>query len=306
VTVDSTLPRVRHDGADAPPFPHPPTPRAEPPPSALGPLRPVVDRWPLVLVVVLLFVGGAVYVGLTRTPTYRAETQINVGRTDVRVQALPGYVAGAATLANAYSRVVMSDEIVDRVASDLGVPKGQIKEDLTAAPVPENPILRIVGWGEDPDAAVRLTRTAAQELERYVARTDAASRSIEANLRQFREQSRKAEDLRRRLDRLEAGASATAAAGATAEEPSAAELSRLRVAYETAKLRADALGQMFRDRQVELASTAGIETISRPALAGDDRRSVLQRLVAVGVLAGVVVGSALAILLGARRRRRMG
>ena len=263
----------------------------------------MLDRWPLVLLVVLVFVGGAVYVGLTRTPTYRAETQINVGRTDVRVQALPGYVAGAATLANAYSRVVMSDEIVDRVASDLGVPKGQVKEDLSAAPIPENPIFRIVGWGDDPDAAVRLTRTAAEELERHVARTDAATRSIDANLRQFREQSREAADLRRRIDRLQEG---TTAAGATVAEPSAAELSRLRVAYETAKLRADALGQMFRDRQVELASTAGIETISRPALAGDDRRSVLQRLVAVGVLAGVVVGSALAIVLGARRRRRLG
>ena len=303
MTVDSTLPRVRHDGADAPPYPHDPIPRAEPPPSALGPLRPVVDRWPLVLLVVLLFVGGAVYVGLTRTPAYRAETQINVGRTDVRVQALPGYVAGAATLANAYSRVVMSDEIVDRVASDLDVPKGQVKEDLTASPVPENPILRIVGWGDDPEAAVRLTRTASDELERYVASTDASSRSMKANLREFREQSRKAADLRRRLDRLEAGSTA---AVATIDEPSAGEVARLRVAYETAKLRADALGQMFRDRQVELSSTAGIETISRPAPAGDDRRSVLQRLIAVGVLAGVLVGSALAIMLGARRRRRVG
>ncbi len=61
---------------------------------------------------------------------------------------------------------------------------------------------------------------------------------------------------------------------------------------------------MFRDRRVELASTAGIQVISRPALAGDDRRTVLQRLVAVGLVAGVLVGSALAMLLGARRRRR--
>jgi capsular polysaccharide biosynthesis protein len=144
----------------------PPYRPPDPDPGALGPLRPVVDRWPLVLLVVLLFVGGAVYAGMTRSPTYRAETQINVGRTDVRVQALPGYVAGAATLANAYSRVVQSDEIIDRVAPALGISKGSVASRLSAAPIPENPILRIVGKGDSPDAALRLTRTAAAEHER--------------------------------------------------------------------------------------------------------------------------------------------
>jgi capsular polysaccharide biosynthesis protein len=257
-----------------------------------------------VLLVVALFVGGGVYAGLTRSLTYRAETEINVGRTDVRVQALPGYVAGAATLANAYSRVVVSDEIVDRVAPELGVPKGDVSANLTAAPIPENPILRIVGKGDTPDEAIRLTTVAADQLERYVARTDAASKSADSMLAEFRKQSRRAAELRRDLRRLEARDAAASALGATVEAPSAEELDELQVAYQTAKLRADALSQMFRDRQVELASTAGIEVISRPALAGDDRRSVLQRLIAVGLVAGVIVGSALAMLLGPRRRRR--
>jgi capsular polysaccharide biosynthesis protein len=303
-TLDPTLPRAqRHPDDNLPPGPEPPEPPSGTEP-ALGPLRPVADRWPLVLLVVLLFVGGGVYAGMSRSPTYRAETEINVGRTDVRVQALPGYVAGAATLANAYSRVVVSDEIVDRVAPELGVPKGDVTANLTAAPVPENPILRIIGKGATPDEAVRLTSVAAAQLKRYVARTDAASKSADNMLAEFRRQSRRAADLRRQLRRLETRDAQAAALGATVEAPSAAEEDELRVAYETAKLRADSLSQMFRDRQVELASTAGIQVISRPALAGDDRRSVLQRLIAVGLVAGVVVGSALAMLLGSRRRRR--
>jgi Chain length determinant protein len=294
-TLDSTLPRAA-DGR-ASPGPGPP-PRRDEPESALGPLRPVVERWPLVLVVVLLCVGGAVYAGMARSPTYRADTQINIGRTDVRVQALPGYVAGAATLANSYSRVVQSDEIVDRVAAALDRSRASVAQDLTAAPIPENPILRIVGEGESPEAAVRLTATATSELERYVSRTDAATESFEAALREFREQSRRAADLRRQLNELEEDQTV-----AGASSVSAAEEEDLRVDYETAKLRADSLGQMYRDRQVELASTAGIEVISRPAPAGDDRRSVMQRLIAVGLVGGVVVGSALAMLLGPRRRR---
>lgn len=300
-TLDPTLPRAqRQPDGNGPPGPEPPAPE----PSALGPLRPVADRWLLVLFVVLLFVGGAVYAGLNRSLTYRAETEINVGRTDVRVQALPGYVAGAATLANAYSRVVMSDEIVDRVAPELGVPKGEVSANLSAAPVPENPILRIIGKGATPDEAVRLTTVAANQLERYVARTDAATKSADTMLAEFRKQSRRAADLRRQLRRLETRDAQAAAVGSTVEAPSADEENELRVAYETAQLRADTLSQMFTDRQVELASTAGIQVISRPALAGDDRRSVLQRLIAVGLVAGVVVGSALAMLLGPKRRRR--
>jgi uncharacterized protein involved in exopolysaccharide biosynthesis len=297
-TLDSTLPRAPSDpDGGAPPGPGPPH-RGEPE-SALGPLRPVVERWPLVLAVVLLCIGGAVYAGMARSPTYRAETQINIGRTDVRVQALPGYVAGAATLANSYSRVVQSDEIVDRVASALDRPRASVAKDLTATPIPENPILRIIGEGESPEAAVRLTATATSELERYVSRTDASTASFETALREFREQSRRAADLRRRLDRLQESVTATGASTASASEEE-----DLRVEYETAKLRADALGQMYRDRQAELASTAGIEVISRPAPSGDDRRSVLQRLIAVGLVGGVVIGSALAMLLGPRRRRR--
>ena len=267
-------------------------------PSALGPLRPVADRWPLVALVVLVFLGGAVYAALSRTPTYRAESQINVGRTDVRVQALPGYVAGASTLANAYSRVVMSDEIVDRVAPALELPRGDVAQDLSAAPVPENPILRIVGKGDSPEAAVRLTREATAQLKAYVTRTDDAANSADAMLRQYRELSERAADLRRDINRIDARTAAAELPGATVEAPSAREERKLRVEYDETRLRVDTLSQLFRDRQVELASTAGIEVISRPAAAGDDRRTVLQRLLAVGLVAGVIVGAALAMLLG--------
>src|SRR4051794_28753135 len=68
-------------------------------PHPLGPLRPAVIRWPIVVFFVVLFAAGAYYVSTSRSPTYTATSTINVGRTDVRVQALPGYVQGAQQLA---------------------------------------------------------------------------------------------------------------------------------------------------------------------------------------------------------------
>src|ERR687896_24634 len=93
-------PDGRRFASSRPPAPHP-----------LGPLRPVVSRWWLVLPVMLAFAGGGAYVANQAQPTYSASATINVGRTDVRVQALPGYAAGATSLAAAYTRIVQSAEI---------------------------------------------------------------------------------------------------------------------------------------------------------------------------------------------------
>src|SRR4051812_26053428 len=91
------------------------------PPHPLGPLRPAVISWPIVLLFLALFAGGAYYVGTTRDPTYTATSSFNVGRTDVRVQALPGFVEGAQQLAASYSRVAISDAIVRPTARRTGL-----------------------------------------------------------------------------------------------------------------------------------------------------------------------------------------
>ena len=58
-------------------------------------LRPSAIRWPIVLLFMLAFAGGGYYVATKREPTWSSTASINVGRTDVRVQALPGYVQAA-------------------------------------------------------------------------------------------------------------------------------------------------------------------------------------------------------------------
>jgi len=283
--------------------PSPPPAPAAPPATAPSPLRPVARYWPVVLVACLLFAGGGAWAALARSPTYIAAAELSVGRIDVRVQALPGYVAGAATLANAYSRVVETDAIAAPVARRTGRSRADVAASLTAAPVPENPILRITGTGADEAEAMRLADAASRELERYVARTGDGRSALARTLRDFRAESGEAAELRRRLSRLSAREE-RAEADATLPAPSAAERRRLSVAYETARLQADALGQMYRDRRAELSGTAGIQVISRPTSAADDTGTWLQRLVAGGLVAGLVVGAALALLLGARADRR--
>src|SRR3954451_13024526 len=125
-------------------------PRAD----ALGPLRSVVRFWWVVLIVTVLAVAGAVAAGLAQAPTYTASSDINVGRVDVRVQTLPGYVAGAQALAAAYSRVATSDEVVNPLARRLGLSPAQVRARLGATPVPNGTSFRIFGTGPSERAAV--------------------------------------------------------------------------------------------------------------------------------------------------------
>jgi hypothetical protein len=124
-------------------------------PHPLGPLRPSAIRWPIVVLFVLLFAAGGYYVSTTRSPDYTSTATINVGRTDVRVQALPGYVQGAQALASSYSRVVTSDEIVDPVAKRLGLTPGDVRSRLSATPIAGSPIFSISATGADAASATR-------------------------------------------------------------------------------------------------------------------------------------------------------
>ena len=269
-------------------------------PHPLGPLRPVVARWWLVLLVTLLFVAGAVFVGVSKRPTYTATASLNVGRTDVRVQALPGYVQGATSLAGSYSRIATSPQVEAPLARRLQIPVGEVHSRLTAVPVPNNPFFTLRGTGNSPQDAIAFTRAATRQMQAYVTATDTGRRRVDDLLSQFRSATRKAEGIQRQITRIKAQAIGTA---------SSPELSRLQTDYEAADLKASALKVQYQERSSELASTAGIQVISPAATAQSDRKRTVQRLGAVGLGAGLLVGSALALLAeraaAGRRRQRM-
>jgi uncharacterized protein involved in exopolysaccharide biosynthesis len=300
-----TIRRVRPDGATAALGQTP-----GPTPDALGPLRSILRRWPVVVAVTALIVATAIAAALLQAPTYTASADVNVGRVDVRVQSLPGYVAGAQALASAYSRVTTSDEVVTPLARRLGLSEGAVRSRLGATPVPEATIFRIFGSGSDVRDAVGFTRAATAQVEAYVGSRDDGRQALGDTLSAYREQSRTAAGLRERIERLrDQQTAATASVTATpsgsdarrARERRSAEIARLQVALDTAELKMQSLGSRYQERGNELAATAGIEVISRPVTAASDRQRTLQRLLAVGLVAGVLLGSGLALVIDRRR-----
>jgi hypothetical protein len=61
---------------------------------------------------------------------------------------------------------------------------------------------------------------------------------------------------------------------------------------------------MYVDQSSTDSSTAGIQVLSPAASATSDRDSMKQKLVAVGALAGLIVGMALSAMVARRRPRR--
>jgi uncharacterized protein involved in exopolysaccharide biosynthesis len=259
-------------------------PRADHP---LGPLRPVAARWWIVAIVTLLFAGGAVPAASRRAPTYTASTTINVGRVDVRVQALPGYVAGATSLAASYSRIATSDRIVVPLAQRLKLTPAAVRSRLSATQIPGAPMFTIYGSGADGRQAVAFTDAASRELRTYVRDSGDGTASVRQLLSDWREQARTAASLKRRIAALPEGS------------PSA---DSLQVDLDTAQLKEQTLRGQYEQRSAEVASTAGIEVISEPVQASSDAHRTLQRFLVVGLLAGLLVGSALAVLFDRVRR----
>src|SRR4051794_26971755 len=277
-----------------------------PRPDALGPLRSVVRFWWVVLIVTVLAVAGAVAAGLAQAPTYTASSDINVGRVDVRVQTLPGYVAGAQALAAAYARVATSDELIDPLAKRLKLPAAQLRARISSSPVPNATIFRIWGTGASEQDAISVTRAATQQMETIVTAQDGSRTELSDVLSEYRDVSRQAATLRAGIDRLKNPPTSPAATATPtsrkARDRRDAQVASLQVALDTAELKMQTLGGRYQERGNELAATAGIQVISRPETAASDRHRTVQRLATIGLLGGLVLGAALAALLDRRRR----
>jgi uncharacterized protein involved in exopolysaccharide biosynthesis len=268
---------------------------AQPAPPLLDLPRGLQRFWWLILALTVLLGAVGVYIGSKRTPTYSATASVNVGRVDVRSQALPGYMNAAEALAGSYSRVATSDKTVAAIGRRLNLPPQTVADRLLAAPVPKSPIFTITGQGPSAAAAIGLANAATNEITRYVASTNAGNTVANAILSQYRKLARRAAALKLKLNNL------------TNQGAPDAAVNRTRLALQTARLRLQGLSTQYTSQSQEVLSTAGVQVLSRPTRATSNNGKTVERFGGGGAVAGLVVGVALALALerwSSRRRRR--
>jgi capsular polysaccharide biosynthesis protein len=246
-------------------------------------------HWFVALLPVLAFVAlGAAY-ALTRPPVYTARTTLSVVQLDLSSPgALAGFPAASQSLASAYSRVVDSESLARPVARQLRLTVTDVAARTSATPVPQSPVINVFATGDSPVGAIELANRMSRQLVRYVTtlgRADTRGRTL---LGQYREATQT----------YQAALSAEGRAEAAYDrEPTArnqARLIRLRAQSSTAKLRSDTIRTKYEQSQLALTNSTALRVLSSSRTAESDRRSKFELAVLIGLIAGLIVGAALA------------
>jgi uncharacterized protein involved in exopolysaccharide biosynthesis len=237
--------------------------------------------WLVLILMTLLGAGAGVLYGLSAEPNYTAEARLSVGRVDVPTQAIPGYATAALTLADAYSRAIISKKVVDPIERKTGLSTSEVLDRVTAAPIPETATVRVFAEAGTASEAVEVVNASARSLVRYVRNLNRDNPDSKRLLEQFNDASKKYGEARSALKRE--GSSAEAEAK-----------------VKTAQLQVSTLGSLYTASQAGQASPNTLQVLALAAGAESDRSSTTQQAVLVGAVIGLMLGALLA--LGLERR----
>jgi capsular polysaccharide biosynthesis protein len=260
----------------------PPEPQSDAPPF-YGPLESVLRNPILALVPVVALTLAGLAVGLLRSPVYEAEARINVGRVDVPAYTLQGVTIGNSTLASSYSRALSAPEVINRAAKSAGLPAATARANLAASQVPRSTLIQVEAKGGSSGEAQQLANGAALALIKYVTKLNVRQQQSRS-LGRYRRAQATAERARTRLLRI------------ARDRPGSRAAERARVELRTAELNARSVGARVVGATV-VPSPENLLQLVVPAVTADsDKSSVLQRSLLIGLVAGLVLGIALALL----------
>jgi hypothetical protein len=252
-------------------------------PVFIGPLESVF-RYPLfaiVPVVALVLIG--LLVGVARDAVYTAEARINVGRVDVPAYTLQGVTIGNSTLAASYARAIAAPQVIERAARDAHVPVDEARGNLIGSQIPKSTLIRIEADGSSSAEAQRLANAASLQLIRYVTRLNVRQQEDQA-LQRYRRAQREAQQARTKVLRI------------SRNRPTSAAAEKARIDLQTALLHARSVGAKVVQATVAPSPQNLLQLVVPAATADSDRGSVLQESLLIGLVAGIVLGFAAALL----------
>jgi hypothetical protein len=249
-----------------------------------GPLESALRNPVLAIAPVVVLVGIAAIIGVTRDPTYTAESRVNVGRVDVPASTLQGVIIGNATLASGYARTIDAEPVAGPAGNAVGLSPSEARDRISASAIPDTTLIRVEAEGPSQVDAVRLSNAGSRSLINYVEDLNRQQQTA-GLLRRFRAARARVERAKAVLDGL-----------ASAPRPSPARLEEARLDLASAQLQAETVGDQYRAVQTGPDAQNLLQFIAPAAEASSDRRSTFEDLVLIGLAAGILVGLSLALL----------
>lgn len=258
----------------------------------VGPLEAVLrHRWLVIVPTIALALVGLA-IGLLRDPVYTAESRINVGRVDVPAYTLQGVTIGNATLASSYARTIQAPAVIDAGARAAGISLEDARGKLSGSQIPRSTLIQIEAEGDSEEEAQELANGAAQGLIKYVTALNVRQQDA-ATERRFRRAQARTERARTQFTRALRN-----------NRPDSRAVERARLRFRTAEVRSRAAASRLIGATIAPDASNLLQLIVPADNAESDESSVLQKTVIIGLVAGLVLGVALALLRANRRRLR--
>jgi capsular polysaccharide biosynthesis protein len=250
------------------------------------PLDAIRRFWWLIVLTTLIGAGAGVAYGLARDPVYTAEAQLSVGRIDVHTQTIPGFAYAARSLAQTYARAVEARKVVAPVSKSTHVPVGDVLDHLSATPIPESAVIRVLGEDDNEASAMRFANSGGRALIAYV-----------HHLNKHNPQSRELLERYRKATEAFIAAKSEAPANGPIPADVRADIAAARVKLRSAEA-------LYGSSQAGQAAPNTLQLLTPATATTDDRNSFTQRAGFAGAVGGLLIGLALAMLIQARRPKR--
>jgi hypothetical protein len=275
------------------------SPRGQRPTPRPTVVQALLRYWFLVLVPAIVLGGAGAALALKRTPTYTSEATLNVGKADPTSPSFGGFVTAVSGLAAVYSRAVDAPGVIGPVGQQLHLSPGLVAARLSATPVQDTPIIRVIGTAPSASAAQSVANAGAQQLISYVTTTNRENPDASRLYAQYQDVARRkaTSDMALVQDRKQLD-----------NDPGNLGLQG-QVEHDTAignalGLRLNALNGAYVAAEAGQASTEILTPLSTATAASSDRSSKVQTVAGTGVLAGLVIGVLLAMWRANRVARR--
>jgi hypothetical protein len=250
-----------------------------------------------VLAVVLAVIGTGL--GLSRQSTYTASATLQVGQVNPNSPGFYSYVTSAGALATAFSRAIGAEPVLAAVQQKLKLGPSEAVARLSAEPLPQSPAFRVIATGPTESGAVQLANVAANAVISYESQSNSANPEAESLLHEYRVASLDLQHAAANLAHLEH----LSRRRSTPETVSASVVAPAKAERDAAAAKLTAIGDAYTAAVTSQAPRSGLVSLVAGATsASNDRHSKVEILGFIGLLAGTVIGSILAVL---RERRRI-
>jgi hypothetical protein len=180
---------------------------------------------------------------------------------------------------------------------------------LSAEPIPQSPVFRVVATGPSESAAIQLANVTANALIAYESSTNSANPEAASLLHEYSSASLALEHADAKLSELEVSTREAQASTRSQGKRTKANQNVFapdRAARDTATARLKAIAAAYTAAVTSQAPRSGLVSLLAGATsATSNRKPKVEKLGFIGLLAGIVIGCILAVLRERRRTKRL-